>query len=51
MRLSGIQIDSAIPLAYELSLLAVAAMLMIDYRYRRSRAATVTSLADRTRPT
>jgi signal transduction histidine kinase len=45
LRLSGIQIDSAILLAYELSLLAVAAMLMIDYRYRSSRAATVTTLA------
>ena len=45
LRISDIQIDPGILLAYELSLLVAAAMLVIDYRYRRSRAATVTSLA------
>jgi hypothetical protein len=45
LRISDIHIDSGILLVYELSLLVAAAMLAIDYRYRRSRAATVTSLA------
>ncbi len=45
LRVSDIHIDSGVLLAYELSLLAVTAALMIEYRYRRSRAATVTSLA------
>jgi signal transduction histidine kinase len=43
--ISDIHVDAGILLAYELSLFAVTAALAIDYRYRRSRAATVTSLA------
>ena len=45
LRISDIHIDSGILMAYELSLLVAAGMLAIDYRYRRSRAATVTGLA------
>jgi signal transduction histidine kinase len=45
VRISDIHIDPDILLAYELSLLAVTALLVIDYRYRRSRAATLTGLA------
>ena len=44
-RISDIQIDPGILLAYQLSLLLATAMLALDYRYRRSRAATVASLA------
>jgi signal transduction histidine kinase len=45
LRISDIHIDLGILLAYELALLLATAMLVIDFRYRRSRAATVTSLA------
>ena len=45
LRISDIHIDSDILLAYELSLLVATAMLAIDYRFHRSRTATVTSLA------
>lgn len=45
LRVAKIGIDSQLLLAYELVLLAIAAALVIDYRYRTSRVATVSTLA------
>ena len=45
LRTANVDIDSQLLLAYELVLLAIAAALVIDYRYRTSRVATVSTLA------
>lgn len=45
LRAANVAIDSQLLLAYELVLLAIAATLVIDYRYRTSRVATVSTLA------
>jgi hypothetical protein len=45
LRAANVDIDSRLLLAYQLVLLAIAAALMIDYRYRTSRVATVSTLA------
>jgi Histidine kinase-, DNA gyrase B-, and HSP90-like ATPase len=45
LRAANIAIDPQLLLAYEVVLLAIAATLVIDYRYRTSRVATVSTLA------
>jgi signal transduction histidine kinase len=45
LRAANVAIDPQLLLAYELMLLAIAATLVIDYRYRTSRVATVSTLA------
>jgi signal transduction histidine kinase len=45
LRIAEVDIDSQLLLVYELVLLAIAAALMIDYRYRTSRMTTLSTLA------
>jgi signal transduction histidine kinase len=45
LRSAAVDVTAQLLLAYELVLLTMTAMLMIDYRYRRSRVATVSTLA------